>query len=135
MGYVNTFIAVAPDCPVPGPVEPPAVAARPSVARVQYDVLRASPGMLTEEEVLAWSGPDLRGQADVTDEELARVVEGIDSRPHACLRTSPLPKRYGWGLHYDSEGRITLHGVGTDEYAAMSQDPALVQLVAMRSRR
>jgi len=32
------------------------------------------------------------------------------SKPHPCLRASMLPKRYGWGVHYDGNGRITLYG-------------------------
>ena len=57
------------------------------------------------------------------------------AQPRACLRASPLPKTYGWGLHYDSHGRITLHPVGSPEYVRLSQDSSLTQLRAMRSSR
>ncbi len=57
------------------------------------------------------------------------------SQPRACLRASPLPKTYGWGLHYDAEGRITLHAVDSAEYTRLRNDPSLTQLQAMRSSR
>jgi len=53
----------------------------------------------------------------------------------ACLRASPLPKTFGWGLHHDADGRITLHAVDTPEYAQLSSDASLTQLRAMRSSR
>jgi hypothetical protein len=57
------------------------------------------------------------------------------SEPRACLRASPLPTAYGWGLHFDAEGRITLHAVDSADYARLAEDPALTQLRAMRSSR
>lgn len=38
-------------------------------------------------------------------------------RRDACLRSSDLGKRYGWGISADGAGRIALVGVDTPEYA------------------
>lgn len=43
-----------------------------------------------------------------------------------------MPKTFGWGLHFDATGRITLHAVGSREYLRLSMDPPLTQLQAMR---
>lgn len=46
-----------------------------------------------------------------------------------------LAKTFGWGFHFDSDGRITLYAVDSPEYRRLSSDPELSQLRAMRSRR
>ena len=38
----------------------------------------------------------------------------------ACLRSSDLGKRDGWGLHHDAEGRVALVAVDSPEYAAFA---------------
>jgi hypothetical protein len=41
------------------------------------------------------------------------------AKPQACLRTSDLCKKYGWGVHHDREGRIALYSVSSPEYATL----------------
>ena len=135
MGYTDTFIAVAEDCRATTGEVPPARAGAPTVAGVQHAMLAAAPGRWTQEDVLLASAPGLRGRDDLDETELARLREEYFASPRACLRASALPKAYGWGLHYDAEGRITLHAVDSAEYSRLSQDPALTQLRAMRSSR
>ncbi|WP_432494156.1 DUF6157 family protein [Kineococcus auxinigenes] len=140
MGYRDTFISVAGDCRAATGQAPPA-RARPTVAGVQHAMLTARPGHYTQEEVLLASSPGLRAREDVGDleqlpaEELQRLLVEHFAQPRACLRASPLPKTYGWGLHHDEHGRITLHAVDSAEYARLSTDTSLTQLEAMRSRR
>lgn len=135
MSYRNTFISVAEDCRAVRGEVPPQRAGAPSVAGVQHALLSARPGFWTEEDVQLLSSPALRGRGDVDAGELARLREEYFAQPRPCLRASPLPKTFGWGLHYDDQGRITLHAVGSPSYARLSSDPALTQLRAMRSRR
>lgn len=134
VGYTNTFIAVAEDCRAVTGELPPERPGALTVARVQYTMLAAAPGRWTQEDVLLASSPQVRGR-NVDEDELARRREEYFSQPRACLRASPLPKTLGWGLHYDAEGRITLHAVDSSEYARLSSDPTLTQLRAMRSSR
>lgn len=135
MGYVNTFIAVAEDCKVSAGEVPMARADKPTVASVQYAMLAADPGHWTQEDVLLASSPAVRGREVLTQEELERLRAEYFAQPRACLRASPLPKTYGWGLHYDTNGCITLHAVGSEDYSRLSGDSSLVQLRAMRSSR
>lgn len=135
MGYVNTFIAVAEDCRAATGEVPPERAGRATVAAIQYAMLVAAPGRWTQEDVQLASSLEVRGRDDLSKEELERLRQDYFARPRACLRASPLPKTFGWGLHYDAEGRITLHAVDSEEYARRSSDPALNQLRAMRSSR
>lgn len=135
MGYTDTFIAVAEDCAAATGEVPVDKAGKPTVASIQYRMLAGSPGRWTQEDVLLASSPDVRGREEVGDAELQRMREEYFSRPRACLRASPLAKTYGWGLHYDAEGRITLHAVDSPEYTRLRTDPSLTQLRAMRSSR
>ena len=134
-GYANTFISVAEDCRASTGEVPPARGTVPTVARVQHAMLAAEPGRWTQEDVLIASAPGVRGRPDLTPEELERLTAEYFAEPRACLRASPLGKTYGWGLHYDAEGRITLHAVGSESYARLAADPELTQLRAMRSKR
>ncbi len=135
MGYTNTFIAVAEDCRAATGQVPPERTGGPTVARLQYDMLVGAPGRWTQEDVQLASSPGVRGRDDLSDDDLERLRRAYFAQPRACLRASPLPKTFGWGLHYDTDGRITLHAVDSDQYAQLRSDPALTQLRAMRSSR
>lgn len=122
--YVDTFIAVAPDCPATASEVPPERAA-PSVARIQYDLLADSPYVHTSDDIVHASQGERRG----IDRET------FFSKGQPCLRASPLVKRYGWGLHHDAHGRVALVAVESPAYAAFAADPELTQKAGMRSSR
>ena len=135
MGYTMTFISVAEDCRAVSGEEPPPRGGVPTVAVVQYAMLAAEPGRWTQEDVIIASAPGIRGRDDLTPGDLARFRAEYFAEPRACLRASPLPKTYGWGLAYDAEGRITLHAVGSPSYWRLAADASLTQLRAMASSR
>jgi hypothetical protein len=135
MGYANTFIAVAEDCRAGQGEVPTGRAGGPTVAATQYEMLTAAPGRWTQEDVLLASSPGVRGRDDLDEQELERLRAEYFAQPRACLRASPLPKSFGWGLHFDADGRITLHAVDSAEYARLCSDPSLTQLRAMRASR
>jgi len=91
-----------------------------------------NPYQLTSDDVL-FEVHAIRTGIAAGGREAARSV--FFSKPQACLRSSPLGKRYGWEIHYDDHGRVALVGVGTDEYKRFAEDPTLHQLTALRSRR
>ncbi len=134
MGYTDTFIAVAEDCRAIAGEDPPGRAGGPTVAVAQYAMLAAAPARWTQEDVLLASSPLVRGR-DIDEIELGRLREEYFSQPRACLRASPLPKTFGWGLHFDAEGRVTLHAVDSPQYVQLASDASLTQLRAMRSSR
>ncbi|MFB2581362.1 DUF6157 family protein [Herbiconiux sp. P15] len=129
--YVNTFIAVAPDCRVAVAEAPPA-AAKPTVAALQFELIAENPYGMTSDDIL-FSVHATRNS--VADADLDAERERFFSKGQPCLRASVLGKRYGWGTHHDSEGRVALYGVGTAEYARLAADTDLTQKAAMRSSR
>jgi len=142
MGYAHTLIAVADDCPVHESQVPPGRSGAKTVARIHYELLFQNPGTLTQEDVqfqtwlLRQKDTDFAAP-DPSGPEAARLREQFFARPQACLRSSPLPKRYGWGLLFDGEGRITLCPMESAEYKAIVAGavPGLRVLKAFRSQR
>lgn len=136
MGYVETLIAVADDCPVRKSEVPPA-GKRKTVAHLQYELLSAHPGALTQEDVLFQTWLVRQEGVDRSEEALARLREEFFAKPQPCLRASPLPKRYGWGLLFDGQGRITLCPMESEQYKAIVEGavPGIKVLKAFRSKR
>lgn len=129
--YRNTFIAVAPDCPATAAAVPP-LADRPSIAALQHRLLAERPYSLTSDELLFAVHAE---RAGVAEEDLEVERERFLAKDLACLRASPLGKRYGWGTHHDDAGRVALVGLGSPEYERLLLDPEVRQVAAMRSTR
>ena len=135
MSYTHTFIRVAEDAPAATAQVPPP-RAQPSVAELQHRLLREHPYELTEEELYVRVHGLRRGldEREIAERH-AELHAEVYAKPQACLRASPLTKRYGYGAHYDAQGRIALHPRESESYARLSGDPAVTQLAAMRSSR
>lgn len=130
--YVETFIRVAEDCPVDLGEQPPQTGKAPSIAALQYALIADHPYQFTSDDIL-FEVHATRQAIPVEARPAAR--EAFFAKPQACLRASPLGKRYGWGLHHNAQGLVSLVAVDSEEYRKLSEDPALQQLNAMRSRR
>lgn len=108
---------------------------------MQYELLSAHPYRFTQDDVLfeTWfrRRPGVVPMpGELAEDERAVLREEFFARPQACLRASPLPKKYGFGLHFDADGRAALCPVESEEYARLSARPAGVKVVeAMRSAR
>jgi hypothetical protein len=120
--YRDTLITPSSDCPVAAGTVPDKPG---SVAAVQFELLR-DPYRLTSDDLL----------------HAAHVARGGDrdraaffAKPQACLRASPLVKRFGWGVHHDGDGRVALLGVEREGYRRLVDDPAVKKVPGMRSKR
>jgi hypothetical protein len=135
MNYVDTFITAAPDCPVSAGVVPPVRGGRVPAHVIQYELLAANPYGLTQEDLLWEVHVRHKGLHGEETSEEARAA--FFATPRACLRSSALPKRYGWGIHFDPEGKAALYPMESAEYRRFAQggEPGPVVVAAMRSRR
>ncbi len=133
----DTFVLVAPDCPASAAVVPRARASGPTVAALQHELLTARPYTLTLEDLMLAVHVRREGLSPAEAEErAAEIREHVLGKPYPCMRASPLPKTYGWGVHYDGEGRIALYGVESVEYARFAAGgPGLRLVTAMRNKR
>jgi hypothetical protein len=127
--YRDTFILVSPDCPVHRAFAPP----RPgTIAALQYERITAAPYRLTSDELLFGIYADRNGIA-MDERPSARAT--FFSKGQPCLRSSPLVKSFGWGIHHDERGRIAVYAVESPEYAELAARDDVVKLAGMRSSR
>lgn len=130
--YENTFIEVAEDCPAAGGEVPPMKGDAKTVAGIQYDMISKSPYQFTSDDVLFQVFAERK---ELTESELEEARRQFFSKGQACMRASPLAKRYGWGIHNDAEGRIALVASDSPEYQQLKQNPGLKKVKAMKSSR
>lgn len=129
--YYNTFIEVAEDCPASSAEIPPQKGEAKTIANLQFELIAENPYKFTSDEVI-FKGFALKNELS---SNLEQEREAFFSKGQACLRASPLTKRYGWGIHHDSEGRVALFPVDSEEYQGFVHDPAIKKVKAMRSSR
>jgi hypothetical protein len=129
--YSNTFIEVADDCKATSGIVPPEKQGK-TVARMQYEMIQEHPYRYTSDD-LVFTIYALRNGFDEAEYDARRAE--FFSKGQPCLRSSPLAKNYGWGIHFDEQSRIALYPLGSDAYARLRDDGALKHLKAMRSSR
>ena len=129
--YFNSFITVADDCPVSVAEVPPQKTEK-TVANIEYEMIKNHPYQYTSDEVLFQV---FVVKNNVSDTEWNTEKERFFSKGQPCFRSSPLTKRYGWGIHFDAEGKVALYAVESDEYNHLSQNKNLKMLKAMRSKK
>lgn len=135
MNYFRTLITVADACPVTESVAPPDRGANKTVASLQHAMLADSPYVYTQEDVLFLTWFERQNMPHMSEEDIAHQRDEFFDKPQACLRASPLPKRYGWGLLFNEEGRVALCPMDSKEYEALVAGDQVTLLKAMRTRR
>jgi hypothetical protein len=136
VNYYNIFIAVAPDTSVKVGTVPVARAGKKSVAVLEYELVSAQPYTYTQEEVQF--AVHVQRKAISSAELGVRRVDlwnEFFSKSLACMRASPLPKSYGWGLHFNEEGKVALVAAESPEYERLSSSDTIEQTRALRSSR
>lgn len=128
--YYNTFIEVAEDCPVKVAAVPIRKVGKPTAASIQFEMLSGNPYTYTSDDVLFQVFAVKNG---IACKDTPKAREQFFSKGQPCLRASPLTKRYGWGVHCDTEGRVAIFAVESKEYASLAKNKDLRHLKAMRS--
>jgi hypothetical protein len=127
--YVNTLIEVSEDCPATTGTVPPKPG---TVAALQYELLSSAPYRYTSDELLVAVAALRQGRAEA---DWPEVMAELFSKPQACLRSSPLVKTYGFGVHHDAESRVALVPRDSVDYRRMQADEAIAKTRGMRSKR
>ncbi len=130
--YYNTFIEVADDCSAPAAEVPPLKGDKPTVAVIHFELIAEHPYAYTQEDILFETYARTHA---VPESEREAEREKFFAKGQPCLRTSPLCKRYGWGLHHDAEGRVALYPRGSAEYEQFASTDEVKHLKGMRSKR
>jgi hypothetical protein len=132
----KTFVAVADDCPAASAITPSPKGGKATVAALQYELLSAHPYKYTLEDLI-FEVHLARSQIPEQERKLRgdEIRAELFSRSHACMRASPLTKSYGWGAHYDDDGRLAIYPRESRQYARLSTAKDLDVVKAMRNRR
>ncbi|MBZ4190521.1 DUF6157 family protein [Niabella beijingensis] len=130
--YQDTFIEVAPDCPVKTAEVPPLKLSGKTAANLQFEMIMENPYTFTSDDVLFHC---FAVKNQIPRSQLKAAREAYFSKGQPCLRASPLTKRYGWGVHCDAAGKVAIFGVETSNYKKLAADKTLKIVKAMRSGR
>lgn len=130
--YENTFILVADDTPATEGQCPPMKENNKTVANIQFELISKNPYQFTSDDVLFKVFAE---RQDLTESELDEARKQFFSKGQACMRASPLTKRYGWGVHNNSEGKIALYPVGSEAYEQFKNDEKITVVKAMKSSK
>jgi Family of unknown function (DUF6157) len=131
--YYNTFIQIAEDCPVAKAEIPPLKGDDKTIANLQFEMIVNNPYQYTSDDVI-FQGYAVKNKISGKT-ALGEARETFFSKGQACLRASPLTKRYGWGVHHNAEGKVAIYAADSAEYKKLAKDKSLKQVKGMRSNR
>jgi hypothetical protein len=130
--YFNCFIAVADDCPVTNAEIPKSKNENNTIAEMQFEMIFNNPYKYSSDDVIFGI---FATRNDISENELAEAKSKFFSKGQPCMRSSALAKRYGWGVHNNSEGKIAIFAIESEEYQKLLEDNNLQHTKAMRSKR
>lgn len=130
--YYDTFIEVAEDCSTPKAEVPIAKGDKRTKAVVEYELIAGHPYTHTGEDI-AFLAHALYN--DIPKARWAEERAKFFEKGQPCLRASALGKRYGWGTHHDTEGKVALVALESKDYRRLAADPGLKHTRAMRTKR
>ncbi|ASK60718.1 hypothetical protein CFK37_00085 [Virgibacillus phasianinus] len=130
MSYKNTFIKVSEDSTADPAIVPVPRNEKPTIASIEYELIKNNPYQYTQDDV-QFKTHSIRNQIEDTDEQR----EQFFAKPKACFRASPLVKKYGWGIHYNAEGKVSIYGVESEAYQDYLNSEGVTVLNGMRSKR
>lgn len=112
MNPLNQFIEIAPDCLLKQALVPQQKGGKQSVATIEYALLHGAPYGHTL-QALKFASYVQRMQISPAELRTQRqkIWDDLFAKPYACMRASPLTKKYGWGAHYDEQGKIAIYAV------------------------
>lgn len=136
MNPVNQFIEIASDSPASKAVVPQDKGGKRSIASIECDLLSDKPYGYTLEE-LKFATYLQHKQIPPAELKVHRkqLWDEYFAKPCTCMRASPLTKQYGWGAHYDENGKITIYAAESQKYQDFVNDKSIKKYSAMRSKR
>jgi hypothetical protein len=130
--YKDTFIEVAEDSPATSGEMPLVKENARTIANIHFELLYEHPYKFTSDDVIFQA---YAIKNDIKKADLKAAREQFFSKGQPCLRTSPLTKRYGWGVHSDEEGKVAIYPLESAEYKKLAKDKKLEHTKAMKSKR
>ncbi|GAB6258088.1 DUF6157 family protein [Peribacillus sp. NPDC055009] len=132
MSYKNTLITISEDSKVTSAKVPVIKNEKPTIAYIEHDLINNNPYKFTQEDV---QFKTFLIKSQIEEENTAELREQFFSKPKACFRASTLVKNYGWGIHYDNQGKIAIYDVNSKMYNQLLKQADITKLKGMRSKR
>ena len=132
MSYKNTLITISEDSKVSSAKVPVIKNEKPTIAYIEHDLINNNPYKFTQEDV-QFKTYLIKNQIEA--ENAAELREQFFSKSKACFRASPLVKNYGWGIHYNNQGKIAIYDVNSEMYNQLLKQDDITKLKGMRSKR
>lgn len=129
--YTNTFIEIAADCPVSQAEIPPEKNIK-TLASLQYEQIVKEPYRYSSDDIIFAC---YAVKNDISDSEKPQARIDFFSKGQPCLRSSPLAKRYGFGIHHNEAGKVAIFPVESHEYQKFLSDDTVKKVKAMRSKK
>lgn len=132
MSYKDTLITISEDSKVSSAKVPVCREDKLTIAFIEYDLIKNNPYKFTQDDV-QFATFLRKNQMD--QDNIDELREQFFSKPKACFRASPLVKSYGWGIHYDHEGKIAIYEVESEIYLQLLHQDNISKRKGMRSRK
>ncbi|WP_241433064.1 DUF6157 family protein [Listeria cornellensis] len=132
LNYYNTFILVAEDSRAEHGEIPNTKRLKKTVGEIQFELLNGHDYKYTQEDLLFETHMLHKNIPETAREEEKTTFLG---KSQACMRTSPLGKRYGWGLYFNRDGYVKLVAMDSLEYRQFANQKDLTITRAMKSKR
>jgi hypothetical protein len=132
MTIANTFITIAEDSPATMGTMPPQKGEERTIARLHYDLLSEHPYEF-DLDSFNFEVYCLKNHIEPEHRDAHRAE--FFSKGHPCMRASPLTKTYGFGAHYNGNGKIAIYPVDSVAYGKFLNNPEIRVEKAMRTRR
>lgn len=130
--YHDTFIEVAEDTKVSCGTKPPFKTDKKTIAEMQYEMLVENPYKFTSDDIFFHV---FANRNDLINAEYNQARQQFFSKGQPCFRSSPLTKTYGFGVHSDSNGKVAIFGMETEQYEKFQNDPKIKKVKAMRTSK
>ena len=122
----------AEDCPVEKAEIPPLKNGEKTIASIHYEIIINNPYKYTSDDVIFNTFVQ---KNNIGTENLEAERIKFFSKGQACLRSSPLTKRYGWGVHSNKDGKVAIYPMELKEYKKYCTSKSIKHLKGMRSKR
>ncbi len=130
--YFNTFIEIANDSPTQVSEMPPMKGDKKTIANYQFDMLYGHPYKFDSDDVFF---AVFATRKDIPKNEWREARQEFFSKGQPCFRSSPLTKRYGWGIHSNRQGKVAMYAAESEEYKQYLEDESIKKVKAMASKR
>ena len=130
--YFNTLIVIAADSKTAQGIIPVLKNDKKTIAFLQFELIAQNPYKFTSDDVLFQV---FAFRNDLIASEYQQARNQFFSKGQACFRASPLTKQYGWGVHFNDEGKIAIYDGSSEEYQSLLDNPLVAKVRAMQNSK